>query len=424
MPWLFLIPMKKNLKLNSWLWKWHFIAGLISLPFVLLLSVTGGIYLFKQQYEEPIYKPLKEVVVEGQRISFQEQWEIANKHAVTKPNSMILPGDEGEATKFVSGRFGGATYLYVNPYKAEVSGQIIPQTSFMFKIRKLHGELLLGTYGTKVVELVASWMVVLVITGLFVWWPVQKWSLKSLFWIRANEGRRTMFRDMHAVTGFWISLLLLVVLAGGLPWTDVFGANFKWLQQVTNTGYPATWNGGTLRSEQASTPMTLDEMVEVANGLDLPGEVTVHLPKGSKGVFSVSNGTRHLVDQKKYHFDQYTGRQIMNLDWKDIGILMRARLWLMSFHQGEFGLWNWLLMVFMACTLIMASVSALVSYVMRKRKGAWGVPQVPDTFRAGIVVYLVILGLGIIFPLFGISALLIVISELVMMVKRRKLQPV
>ena len=36
----------KNRQLNQWLWKWHFIAGLISLPFVALLAITGGIYLF------------------------------------------------------------------------------------------------------------------------------------------------------------------------------------------------------------------------------------------------------------------------------------------------------------------------------------------------------------------------------------------
>ena len=28
------------------IWRWHFYAGLIALPFVALLSVTGMIYLF------------------------------------------------------------------------------------------------------------------------------------------------------------------------------------------------------------------------------------------------------------------------------------------------------------------------------------------------------------------------------------------
>ena len=32
-------------------WRWHFYAGLFVIPFVLLLSVTGAIYLFKPQID-------------------------------------------------------------------------------------------------------------------------------------------------------------------------------------------------------------------------------------------------------------------------------------------------------------------------------------------------------------------------------------
>lgn len=64
--------MKKNEKLNKWLWKWHVIAGLISLPFILVLSVTGGIYLFKGDYETPRQKHIKEVTVKGTPISLEK----------------------------------------------------------------------------------------------------------------------------------------------------------------------------------------------------------------------------------------------------------------------------------------------------------------------------------------------------------------
>lgn len=33
------------------IWRWHFYAGLFVLPFVLILSVTGSIYLFKPQID-------------------------------------------------------------------------------------------------------------------------------------------------------------------------------------------------------------------------------------------------------------------------------------------------------------------------------------------------------------------------------------
>lgn len=40
-------------------WRWHFIAGLLVLPFVLILAVTGGIYLFKDEINNAAYRDLR-----------------------------------------------------------------------------------------------------------------------------------------------------------------------------------------------------------------------------------------------------------------------------------------------------------------------------------------------------------------------------
>ncbi|WP_106792222.1 PepSY domain-containing protein [Aquimarina sp. Aq78] len=404
--------MKKNKKLNQWLWKWHFIAGLISLPFIIVLSITGGIYLFKADYEASKQKHIKEVVVQGAPISLQEQWEIANKNVIKKPNTMVLTSTANQATEFISGRFGGKSSVYVNPYSGDISGEIITRDTDMFKIRKLHGELLMGTFGTKIVELIASWMVVLILTGLYVWWPERGRKIKGVFIPRTNQGKRTFYRDIHAITGFWVSGLLLLILAGGFPWTDVFGDNFKQLQKITNTGYPATWKGHQLQSNDKGDALTLDQMAAKAEALDLPGTVLVHFPKGPKSIFSVSNlNPSDLNTQKKIHFDQYSGRQILSNNWDDVGILMRGRMWVMAFHQGEFGAWSWWLMLLTAIALTIMSISALISYIMRKRKGDWGVPKVPVTFKIGYGVIVLIGILAIVFPLFGISLILIIGTE-------------
>lgn len=42
-------------------WRWHFYAGLFCVPFVLWLSVTGGLYLFKPQIEAALYTPYRHV---------------------------------------------------------------------------------------------------------------------------------------------------------------------------------------------------------------------------------------------------------------------------------------------------------------------------------------------------------------------------
>ncbi len=404
--------MKKNEKLNKWLWKWHFIAGIVSLPFILILSLTGAIYLFKSDYEKPRQQHIKEVVVTGKPIPFQKQWEIANAMATKKPNSMVLSTSANQASEFISGRFGGKSSLYVNPYSGEVSGEIVSSKTDMFKIRKLHGELLMGKFGTKIIELIASWMVVLIITGLYVWWPGRGWSLKGFFIPRIKEGKRTFFRDLHSISGFWISGLLILILAGGFPWTDVFGESFKQLQKITNTGYPKTWEGRQLQSKPNGKSLSLDQMVSKAEELQFPGKVTVHFPKGPKGVFSVSNiNPSDLDTQKKIHFDQYSGEQILSNNWQDVGVLMRSRMWVMAFHQGEFGRWNWWLMLFTAIALAIMSISALVSYVIRKRKNSWGTPKVPTSFKIGYGIIIIVGILAIMFPLFGVSLLLIAIMN-------------
>ncbi|WP_109829399.1 PepSY-associated TM helix domain-containing protein [Reichenbachiella versicolor] len=397
--------------LHQWLWKWHFIAGLVSLPIIILLSITGIVYLFKSDYEKPMYDSLKEVPAEPHLVSYQEQWEIAKKNAIKPPNAMIITADQNKATEFISGRFSGKSSLFISPVDGSVNGEVVTKNTDMYLIRKLHGELLLSKYGTKVVELVASWMVVLILTGLYIWWPKDGWKLKGVFTIRTDGSKRLLYRDIHAVTGFWFSILLLLVLAGGLPWTDVFGSNFKWVQDQTNTGFPKTWDGRAFTSEIKGEPLTLDQMAMIARELDLPGEISLHLPLSPKAVFSVSNRTSELSSMRKLHFDQYSGKPVAKLAWSDIGIMMQGRLWVMAFHQGEFGPWNWYLMLVVAFMLLVMSISGLYTYLLRKRKGEWSVPVVPAQFSVGVGLFIIIIALGIMLPLFALSVALIFAYE-------------
>lgn len=401
----------KNRKLNQWLWKWHFIAGLISLPFVLVLSITGAIYLFNPDVEKEAVANIQDVIQTSQTpISYQKQWEIAKQNMKKQPNSMILNDNPSKSTEFISGRFSHKKSLFVNQYTGEVKGLFTPKDTWMYSVRKLHGELLGGKVGTKIVELVASWLVVLIITGLYVWYPFVG-GIKGVFTIRIKEGKQIFFRDLHAVTGFWISALLIITLAGGFPWTDVFGANYKWVQKVTNTGYPKEWHGIGLKSTPTKKALTLDEMIAIAKKQPLKGQLTFDFPKHPKGTFAVSNKTFPLDTQQKIHFDQYSGKIVKHLHWSDVGILMRSRMWVMAFHQGQFGGWNWWVMFLLSIALTVMSIAALVHYLFRKQPNKWGVPKVPKSFSVGKGIIAILILLGIIFPMLGISLVLIILSD-------------
>jgi uncharacterized iron-regulated membrane protein len=48
-------------------WRWHFYAGLFCIPFILWLSLTGGVYLFKPQIEAWLDRPYAAVAPPGPR---------------------------------------------------------------------------------------------------------------------------------------------------------------------------------------------------------------------------------------------------------------------------------------------------------------------------------------------------------------------
>jgi uncharacterized iron-regulated membrane protein len=390
---------------------------------VLVLAITGFIYLFKDNYEAPQKKVLTRIEQKTEnKMSFQQQWSLAKKEWKKEPTGVILPVSEDECTEFIAGKFSHKSNLFVDPYAQKVKGIVNINETDMHQVRKLHGELLLGSYGTKVIELVASWMVVLIITGLFIFWPRGR-GWKGFFTIRTQQSKRILFRDIHALSGFWFSLLLLLVLAGGLPWTDVFGGGFKWIQDKTGTGYPATWDSRTLKSKPIGEAITLDEVMLKASKFDLEGKTVIDLPQSPTGVYSIYNETAKLDAIKKIHIDQYSGEVIKTHTWSDIGIMMKARMWVMAFHQGEFGLWNWYLMAFVAIGLLVLSVSAIASYFYRKQPKSLGIPKVPENLSPSIALVAIIVLLGIVLPLFGLSVVILFLLSKLKSKRNVSLQP-
>lgn len=383
------------------------IGGLVSFPVIILLSMTGIVYLFKDAYEKPREAGIRQVEVGSSKLSYQAQWENAQKEWDKPINSMVLSQNDDQATEFVSGRFGGKKSLFINPYTGEETGRIDPKKTDMYVVRKLHGELLGGSLGTKIVELVGSWFVVLILGGLFLFFPRRKADWVKLFRIRFRGPKDILYRDFHAVSGFWFSIVLLIVMAGGMPWTDVWGNGFKWVQHKTGTGFPTDWQARNIRSVETGEPVTLDKVVDYAASLNLPGEVTISLPASDKGVFSIHNMYhQNQSKQVAIHLDQYSGETLATLNWSDVGFLMRGRMWAMAFHQGHFGLWNWILMLFTATGLLVLSLSAFVAYFSRKKREPFTLPQYGG-YKVGLVFNIFIGIMAVFLPLFGLSVILI-----------------
>ncbi|RXJ71047.1 hypothetical protein CS022_21835 [Veronia nyctiphanis] len=177
-----------------------------------------------------------------------------------------------------------------------------------------------------------------------------------------------------------------------------------------------------VKAENAS-PLSVDEMVSIAQKADLPGTVTLTLPAKSTSVFSIKNRYQDLDQQWSIHYDQYSGQEVKAFPWSDVGVMSHSRQIVMRIHQGElFGSLNWGLVLAVALLLAMMSLSGMVSYFIRKPKGSWGIPKVPENMRVGKGIVLLLAFLAVLLPLFGVSLIVLVVTTFIVQLGGKALQ--
>lgn len=427
----------------STIWRWHFYAGLFVIPFVLLLAITGSLYLFKPQVERWEERAFHNLPVEG-AVSPQSQVEAAlATFAGARFNSYRLPERPGDATMIHVALADGKsmTDVFVSP-QGKVLGSIAPETRLMEIDKRIHGELLLGKRGSWLVELAASWAIVLILTGLYLWWP-RETGLAGVVWPRLGKGKRIFWRDLHAVTGFWISGLGLVLLATGLPWASLWGSAFKaartelgWAKgaQDWTLGGEAADDGGDLHAghDHAATmqamptmpaaklpPIGLGGMVAKAKAENLAFPVIVTPPGapecfGRPGamVWSVRSDAQNRPLRTTITYDMTTGNELSREGFADGHLADRVVGYGIAWHEGHlFGWVNQLIGVLTGTGLVTMAVSGFVMWRRRKPQNALGAPPpagVPARMGGVVVILLV---LAVLLPLLAGSLVLLWLFE-------------
>ena len=395
-------------------WKWHFLAGLYVLPFMLMLSITGGIYLYKPQIEEMIYSDRLNVEAIGPKQSLEAQ-EAAVLAALpgSRIRSITTEETEGRATVFqVQDKDRVKSYVWVNPYTAEVLADQPRDSTLMRMVKKFHGELLLGRTGTKFVELAAHWAIVMLITGLYLWWPRGKRSLAKAVSLPASKGR-AWWREAHMFTGMLAFVLILPLLISGLPWTDIWGGSLKYVQEQTGQKSTSLRFGGRPIHSSADTGETIpyQQVVDLAVSEGITGPYSLRPPKNESATFWVGSATRDRFQRAEMVVDQYTGEIIKRVDFADNPIVAKAVSLGIGLHQGElFGTANLVINTIAAALGVILSVTGFTAWWKRRPTGELGVPNAPKA-ALGWGMIAVIVGLSIILPLVGASLIVAMLLD-------------
>ncbi len=410
-------------------WRWHFYAGLFVMPFILVLSLTGAVFLFKPQldrWQERVFQNLPQAGA----VTPSTQRDAALKaFPGSRFDSYRLPAEPGDAPVVHIGLASGEMRdVYVSP-QGQVLGSIDPDARISAVVSRIHGELFAGKIGSWIVETAGSWAIVMVLTGMYLWWPRGR-GAAGVVWPRLQRG--ALWRDLHAVTGFWVSGLALVLLVTALPWAGVWGSGFKLAREELGwtKGRP-DWKVGADHAEHDHAAMlrmmgdpnapSLDAIVDKALAQHLPAPVLVKPPgapdrTGMSMAWTVKSEAQNRPLNVVITYDPVTGRELTRKGQADKHIIDRAVAYGIAWHEGAlFGWANQLIGLLTALMLVGLAVSSFVLWQRRKPDGVLGAPPLPKTpTRIGGVVAIVAM-LSAILPMLALSLVAIVLVELLVL---------
>ena len=397
-------------------WKWHFLASLYVLPFMMMLATTGGIYLYKPQIEGWLYADQMNVEASGVPLSFEIQ--LAGLRAapgITRLRGVTNYDDPTRSTMVEFDDTDGLRSIaWVNPYTGEVLGHSERDMMPMRVLRKFHGELLLGDVGTKFVELAAHWAIVMFITGAYLWWPRGQRTLRHAVSLpQSRPQKRAFWRETHLFTGLLATILVVPMIFAGLPWTDVWGGGLSYVQQQTGQDSKSLRFSREVPNSTSSegTTLPLADIFAIAkdNGLIAPYEVRP--PRDQEAAFWIRSGAVSRDDQSELIIDQYSGDVLQRFDFADNPIIARTVSKGISFHQGE--LYGWLNLAqntFAALLVLVLSISGFVAWWKRKPEGKLGVPAAPEA-ALGLGMMALVVVLSLLFPLVGASLIVALVLD-------------
>jgi uncharacterized iron-regulated membrane protein len=226
---------QKQPDLYNTIWRWHFYAGLIITPIMLIMALTGTVYLFEAELEDALYGDI--LYNSTGNLSGSG---LANSNSATNHSAIISAVDRSypvqkitiyrppqranqNAQLVIESTDGRDLTVLVDPATLSIAGEIDAKWRITRIAKKIHGGLMAGTPGEVLVELVACWTIIMVITGLYLWWPRGTGIRGSVIPRLRGSHRRIFWRDLHAIPGFLLSLWILVIISTGLPWSVVWG---------------------------------------------------------------------------------------------------------------------------------------------------------------------------------------------------------
>lgn len=408
-------------------WRWHFFAGLVILPFLAWLAITGGLYLFKPEIERAVYA---DWIAASPGVSLTPSRLIAEAERQTGGRVLDLTSaPRGDSWRMTIDQSGERRTAFVDPATGRVLGTTA-EGGVMETIKTLHSLSITGTVGNAMIEMVAGWAIILVLTGFVLWSPRRATAAFR------RDGARGKWRRIHAWTGATVGLVLLFLAASGLSWSVVWGSTMQTVIAKTEGGRPRPpgvapgghhapdrpagkddpalpWSMQRAAVPHAGHASTIDAdaALAVAQARSLSAPYTLRPPGEPGRPWLVSAAVTNSRDAHVVYVDPQDGAVLLDARSKDFGLGARTFEWGLYTHMGQqYGEPNRLLMLAGAIGTLVLCITAPILWW--KRRGTSRLAPAPAADPATSQrVAAVMLVVGLVLPLTGLTMLAALAGE-------------
>lgn len=314
----------------------------LSIPAGLILSVvclTGALLSFDKEILEWIYpeRYFVEHTAGREPLPIEELVAMANDQLSNNSVANIQISSDRSRTYTLGLKEGMRVSAFQNPYTGEITGIYRYQEGFFYKMMALHRWLMDGsrTVGKVTVGIGTALFVVILLTGIVIWFPVDRRLFRDGFKVYFSKGATRLLRDLHTTLGMYAFLLLLVCSLTGLMWSfegyrnTVFGIFGVEAPQ----GSPGRGRGG-----QPDTEAQLDvsRWDDVYSKLAAANPEFEYIRLQDKSVSVLAADAPHDRASDRYVFDPQSGEITSENLYREAKSTSKVMSWAYALHVGSY----------------------------------------------------------------------------------------
>lgn len=306
---------KKPSEFKKWTGKLHLWFGLSIGLIIFIVSVTGALYVFKDEIEN---FTRKDVIYHNEQNIAQKQilpirvLEKAVDNQVKekfKIHWVNVPIDKKMSYQFYwyehntnawnyFDEFPIYKVAYVNPYDGKVLRVYDEKNGFFQIVKMIHWSFLLKQdWGKYIVGIPVIIFIIMLISGIILWWPKNKAARKQRFlfrWENIKSWKRKNY-DLHNILGFYASIFALIFSITGLFYAFFVIQTMMYVVfSGGNTVYPDFSHITTKAPLETRKDTTLDKVIN-----------TVRTNYPDSYGFSVDLGHPHMDDHEHPNFSVF-----------------------------------------------------------------------------------------------------------------------